>query len=460
MSDDLLQKTKQKLREAGFTTMRSVPRGGVYVFFSFDLVNSTAYKVAFPDKWPLVVIHFYELVQAEITTRFNSTVLWKYVGDEILYYFRVAHIAQLYELLPGLLSALRAVIASLYSFDPRTRQILSVKSAAWIAEANYLPSTSVEQQPSMLRRNIITTVQAHTERAAKDFLGPDIDAGFRISRFVERNRLVVSAHLAGLLFEERENCPEIEKRLKIVSYESLKGVWDGRRYPIVWYEEDWERIEDSFLYDEHLNSDLVAKIRITKVEGQEHELKNIHKVFDDLGKLEELNCVLGLLREQPATIDDEVVEIEVPLHKRSEVHCVAACFDKSGKVLLAKRPSTKKRFPGKWELGCSQLQLGETFEECLKNAYRRDFAAELDLPSNPIPVASFSIEDEGERRRIPGVIFAAFVTNPESVEGAYLREKHTEIRWLDPHSDEVQADDCVPGLLENVRKAWIALQNQ
>jgi hypothetical protein len=80
----------------------------------------------------------------------------------------------------------------------------------------------------------------------RDFLGPEIDAGFRISKFALRRRLVVSAELSCLLFRERAAYTGIEKQLKIVSFQILKGVWTGRHYPIVWYERDWPNIAKTF----------------------------------------------------------------------------------------------------------------------------------------------------------------------------------------------------------------------
>jgi hypothetical protein len=310
----------------------------------------------------------------------------------------------------------------------------------------------------MSKRNMITSISRLTEYTDRDFLGPDIDAGFRIAKFVERKRLLISAHLAGLLHRERASCEQIEKRLKIVSYEVLKGVWDGRRYPIIWYEDDWANVDSSFLYDEHFSSPLIATIRTAlPLTSDEQNLDRIEKIFSDLGRADELNTLYaGLATTVPDSNEENDVEIDIPPHKYSEVHCVAVCFGPDGRVLVGRRPSTKKRFPNCWEFGCGQLQLGETFFDCLKHSYLEDFGAHLELPEHPIPISTFSINDSGEHRKIPGVIFLASILNPHDVEAAFLREKHSEIKWVDPDNCGLLASECVPHFSDNLRIAHSA----
>lgn len=258
----------------------------------------------------------------------------------------------------------------------------------------------------------------------RDFLGPDIDIGFRISKFALRKRLVVSAHLAWLLFHERAACPEIEDQLRIVSLEILKGVWGGRHYSIIWFEKDWTQINDSFLYDEHLSSETVRRIKDGEV-VKNGSLNLIEKVFSDLGKQSELDALVSALNEARPPQGDDLVQIEIPREKYSEVHCVAVCFSPEGKALAARRPGSKKRFPSAFEFGCGQLRLGDSFSDCLRRAYTDDFGAKLKVVDNPHPIGTFIIEDQEEHRKIPGIIFVAEIENPEQVVS---HEKHSEMR--------------------------------
>ena len=87
-----------------------------------------------------------------------------------------------------------------------------------------------------------------------------------------------------------------------------------------------------------------------------------------------------------------------------------------------------------------------------------DFAVDLDLADDPIPVATFKLEDKEERRTIPGIIFAARVKNPDAAAAGSLKEKHSEIKWIP--AEEIRAvrkEEFVPDFIENVERAlaWL-----
>jgi len=136
--------------------------------------------------------------------------------------------------------------------------------------------------------------------------------------------LVVSAELACLLYRERAAYGEIEERLRIVSFQILKGVWGGRNYPIVWYEADWAKINESFVYDEHLTSELAASVQNRS--GQESRLARIEKVFRDLGRSEVMDSLQRAVQDTVSMPRRESVEIEISSDRFAEIHCVAICF--------------------------------------------------------------------------------------------------------------------------------------
>jgi hypothetical protein len=450
-----LERTKQKLEEKRFNISRSSPRDGAYLFFSFDLVNSTRYKALFPSHWPIVATHFYDIVANEMATRFTSARLWKHMGDEILFYKLITSVDDVLCCLPLASEVQMTAIAVLHQVYPQTRPILSLKGSVWIADVEYIvPSDSREVQ--LTKRNLVTGVASLTDALDRDFLGPEIDTGFRLGKYVQHRRIVISAHLAAILYRERARFSEIEDRLKIVAYEELKGVWDGRRYPIIWYEEDWPSIASTFLYDEHLISPIVASVR-RGLDGEENKLRYIERVFSDLGKQDEVEDLQHVISSSHVAVAP-VIEVEIPRDRFAEVHCVAICFDPKGRVLVGKRPARKKRLPGVWEFGCGQLKIGEDFAACLQRTYFEDFGARLAFGTNPPPVATFSLRDTTEHRVIPGIIFAARVLNPAEVAIATIKEKHSEIKWI--AEDElagIRPEEYVPDFLSNVEAARAAI---
>jgi hypothetical protein len=398
-----------------------------------------------------VVTRFYELVAAELSTRLTSAILWKHVGDEVLFYKRVTGNDDLCQCLPAAHSVLAAVISVLHSTYPDTKTILSVKGTVWVATAVAIPPGDIETV-QLLNRNIIISTGRLPDSIDRDFIGPDIDAGFRLSKFVDRSRLIVSAGLACLLFRERGRCKKIDERLKIVAYDKLRGVWDDRYYPIIWYENDWRTVNETFLYDEHITSETIKNIKHGLNDG--NDLKHIEQIFVDLGREQEINELALALEAAKSDVED-TVPIEVPKSKLSEVHCVAVCIADDGRVLVGRRPTTKKRFPNRFEFGCGQLQIGQSFSECLKKSYQEDFHIELDLPDNPIPLSTFIITDKEERRSIPGIIFLAPIKNSHGVSEHFVKEKHSEIRWIDPTKlESLVVDEYIPDFKETIKAAY------
>src|SRR5437762_1050349 len=134
-SNELIERTRASIREQQFTTLLAKPQPGVYLFFSFDLVNSTQFKASRPDHWPVVVTRFYELIIAELTTRVSSAIVWKFIGDEVLFFKQITHRQDLHIALPAAHDALLAAMEVLHKNFPLSRELLAVKGTAWIAEA-------------------------------------------------------------------------------------------------------------------------------------------------------------------------------------------------------------------------------------------------------------------------------------------------------------------------------------
>lgn len=445
-----LERARTNIREQRFTTLSSKPKSGVYLFFSFDLVNSTQFKASHPEEWPVVVRRFYELIINELTTRLSSTIVWKFVGDEVLFFKQILKKQDLYAALPAAHDAQLATIELLHKNFSSSRELLDVKGTIWIAEAQPVQPSDIEKMTAESRNIIVEIGRSPT----RDFLGPEIDVGFRISKFALRRRLVVSAELACILYRTRTQYTPIEEQLKIVSLQTLKGVWSGRHYPIVWFERDWATAAKTLLFDEHLVSDLAAIIK--KGLGEDAALKTIEKVYADLGRNEEIDKLLASIEEACAQPQPEKIEIEIPTHRYAEIHCVAVCISPTGQILVGRRPSTKRRYPSCLEFGCGQLRLGESFGDCLKRAYKDDFGIDLILSAPLVPIRTFEINDKEEHRIIPGIIFFAEIDDPESVKGNFSKEKHSEVLWINPAEVSSFQQKCVPDFEVTISEALAA----
>lgn len=198
----------------------------VRLFISVDLVGSTAFKTrSVKDRqnnrpgppWVDVFKEFYigfplmferRLGELELPEQLRPRLV-KTIGDEVLLQTQISGSNDARRLVRFL-----AVAIVEYKKKNLPNQPLLLKATAWIAGF-----------PINNHR-----VPFEGNGAAEDFIGPSIDAGFRIARSSSPSKLVVSVDLALLLLAGADPLD-----LYFEGTETLKGVLDGRPYPIIWY---------------------------------------------------------------------------------------------------------------------------------------------------------------------------------------------------------------------------------
>jgi isopentenyldiphosphate isomerase len=443
---------------------------GVYLFFSFDLVNSTSFKTYYMDKWQKVFRRFYELIEASLQKQYPSILLWKYIGDEVLLYLKVTDLNQLYDSPLVTTEVIKEVTNIIYKEIPETKKQLFIKATLWIANVCYQNSydtSLVNTNSDNYTNNIIFLSSTGPDWLDKqqniDFLGPDIDLGFRLGEFTQKSKVLISAELAYILYRKasdiesytRTNRYKVQDRLRILSFEELKGIWKGRRYPIIWYNEKWDEdsYKNSYDYDEYLHSPLVDKVK----NGEIQEISIISKIFDDVDKIEEMEKIINIIQKTKHNPRDSKVTYDVPKDRLAEIHCAAICFDKNGRMLIAKRRADKKRLAGLWEFGCGQLRINQTFKECLIENYLKDFNAKLNFPnSNLIAINTYNFTIKEENRVVPGILFLALIENPEEV----TNNNHDAIRWIkEDELSTINENECVENFHWSAKLAFDQFNN-
>lgn len=428
---------------------------GVYFFLSLDLVNSTAYK-ADHSNWKFLARMFYDDARkfwSNHDVNFTPRV-WKYAGDEVLFYAPVRSVLGLQTAVEASYHAVRSVSKTVQSWTAKGRTRLYVKGTCWAAYASYTGPSSDKDLPredtaDSKQRNLIFPIAPGPPESVPilDFLGPEIDAGFRISAGSMKNSLVVSAEVANAI--RREGRRELGNRLRIVEFRELKGVWSGRHYPLVWYREDWSEnaFGEDFEYDDRFRSQLLD----AAYRAQDDSADQLESILQSVGRT-------WLFEALPATSsetesDPDIATIRIP---ELQVHCVAVCFSEFGRVLIAKRKASKSVYPGCWETGCAQLRPGEDFYSAMKRDYLADFGIQLDFSSvtDDGPIANYRFEKDG--RTVPGIIFVAQVKG----EPLLSRSKHEDVRWIEPKElSSLVGDRTVPDLISHVHRAyeqWLA----
>ncbi len=446
-----------------------------FIFYSFDMVNSTQFKTRYPQKWPRLTSGFFEIVERLMADNFIelpkgvTAKRWKYAGDEVLFYQKVTRAEDCDHALPIARKVLDDAIREIQIKDIAA-ELLSIKGAVWCARTvRYKAAageTNDENETGTGKfkefegecRNIVVEYDAENRSQNIDFLGPEVDAGFRVAKLATRGRLLVSADLAYLYWKRRElkdakgrnvmdnihhDYPHygIEDKpndlMKVVAYEKLKGVWDGRSYPIVWFEKEWskERIEETFDYDDSIESPFLKQAsQIDQHLGIE-TLELVYKNRGQLGRMGEFVEAINALDD----INEEAVQ---PKIRRAELHCAPIIISPELKILVAKRPAEKKFLPNCWEFGCGQLDDGQSIEECLKQTCLEDFGMEIDEARSPIPLTTFSFTRDSEMpdKRVPGLTFGVFCKPGQTPK----RKKHAQLEWVDADNlNGISADQRV-----------------
>jgi hypothetical protein len=412
--NDYTENVEQSLKDFSESSSDKSNYEGTYLFFSFDLVNSTAFKNK-ENNWSEIFDQFFAKCKEEMSKLFQFAVTWKLIGDEILFYLRVNSEDELYNSPKNTFTVLTNCISFLNEL-PNTKPFLSIKATIWAANASDSKETSVNK--IIIERDI--------DNEILDFLGTDIDIGFRISKYALNSVLVVEAKLACLLTKlktEMRN-EHISNYMRIVSYEQLKGVWDNRYYPIVWYKDNWTYSNNMFVYDDKYNSDIVQRIESSKGESLE-DVSKLTKIFSDLNKLDRVESLQKniIARKNP-------IQKKIPREKLSELHIVAICVNSKEEILVAKR-TEKDTLPNTWEFGCSQLRINQDFISAINESYHKDFGITLDyIQDDPLPIGAYQFKKAKENNRIvPGIIFVCRIESGE--DDIKLDEsKHSEYRFI------------------------------
>lgn len=425
----------------------------VELFFSFDIVNSSGYKDINYFGWPIVLTKLLRKVQIEVAKDIPEAQLWRVLGDEIVFFVTIKDIEEIYNSIDSIFRILYLFSLSLKSGDffedinkelefkdknlIRDNGIIALQAASWIAIVNDNQKLDIQKYDNIFVKYTLKELQSIYE-----FLGQDIDTGFRIKKETQDRRLVVSMELACILSERTEYL----SRLHIITYKNLKGVWQNGLYPIIWYHDNniygGIEFEDSFYYDETTYSEL-SKEYFYNREREDGDLTSymfkdvnraLHKIMLDKNIKEKIEAIKSLIKE---TDKDELLLENVFEQVFLEMHCVVVCCDVDNrKILIAKR-TQREFFPGLWEFGGAKANTKVHLIESLTKEYTNDFGISIEVvcdenrkDKEPIPIALCQVNKVDKKQK--GVITVAKIINGKNKIKRHIKKfsKHSDIRWI------------------------------
>ncbi|MFN9728857.1 MAG: hypothetical protein ACK59M_00140 [Pseudomonadota bacterium] len=202
----------------------------VALFMSADVVGSTAYKTAAIDADGRALwLEAFDTLFRELPLIFIGQVaaagidydhvprcgVWKVLGDEIIFIGMPANRIE-----AELLSL--AFIRTVAAYDRRIagRTPLRIRGACWAAELG--DRNRIVEIPEMFGGS--------DGRAYEDFLGPDVDIGFRLSPHSVPGRVIASPNLVESLAASGASSP---LRFHLLGTRALKGVCGGHPFPLI-----------------------------------------------------------------------------------------------------------------------------------------------------------------------------------------------------------------------------------
>lgn len=439
----------------------------VHLFFSFDIVNSTMYK-ALTANWPLVIRSLLEDIRTRVhrIDTLIASYLWRVIGDEMIFVLPIQSETVLEDAVDAIFEVTQRISISLRSgrfFDLlegqsiqaseisllKSQNTLSIKAAAWIAVINDKNESPFD--------NIAFDYSASSQnRSIREFLGKDIDAGFRLKEYTQDRRLCISVELAYLLPQKKQI-----KNLEIMDYVRLKGVWNDNLYPIIWYynsevvhtcmremtgQTDEISFAKSFRYDETDKNPMIRKyFSRSNKEKQNNVESNEYKLARSMYTAQKALPKIVLDRNLQPKIDyfkqhltDELFVIQSePYAHPLELHCAVVCCDVyNRKVLITHRGSEHTTNPGKWEFGCAKVGSKDVLVESVVAHYKRAFGLNIELvmdqsrkDQQPIPIAIYELK-KNANNVVKGVILVAKVHHPISPDEFRPEGEHDKIRWI------------------------------
>lgn len=207
-------------------TDQSAPR----LFLSVDMVGSTQFKARFTgedsadwlDTFRTFFTNFPLMLAGQVGFEFlddeGSTPavdVWKVMGDELIFVAQPSSPEEMTAILCALLRTMQLYEDRHYETLP-----LRLKGTAWLADFN---GQNIEID--------IPELSSDDGGQHIDFIGPDIDLGFRLSKYSRPSSLVLSIELVDILLTAQNSGMAA---LYHVGSEILKGVMFGRPYPIFW----------------------------------------------------------------------------------------------------------------------------------------------------------------------------------------------------------------------------------
>lgn len=444
----------EKLRELARKLNNKQAKEKLILFISFDLVNSSSYKTKNYSNWFHVIVNITEKIKNSILKSINKAQLWRTIGDEAVFIVDITNEEQLknavqsvFEILNEKILQIKSgeILDSRFSDDEKkifvAQNELSLKATAWLAPVVETSSSSNNNTIDIYNLMYLYNSNVEEGLPTYEFQGNDIDTGFRLAKFTRDRRLTLSIELAYILSKDQM----VDSKINIITYRSLKGIWNEKIYPIIWYHDSKVaglKLEDSFFYDEYYTDEITkeyidnkyCKVRFNNINTSFQKLRKIAEDRNMLKKIEDLEELLKKNNKSDKLMGG---------NNYLEVHCVAIVVNlKENTVLMFKRAESANKHSGEWEFGFCQIQSGQTFKDNIEKDYKQKYNIKIEVYD---PIKDYNFLKHG--RKIPGIFYIAKLEDYSQIK--LNTDEYQEYKFKD-------IDDFISGNKEKEKEKYVA----
>lgn len=370
----------------------------LFIFLSLDLCNSTKMKDITPN-WTEVITHLYNTKSPLINMD-----LWKFIGDEVVFYAPYVGINELVNLIISSYEKIESLENELTEIaktsNPQIK--IEIKGTLWLS---YVSDNS-------------KTVNIRI-REFNEFIGKQIDEGFRMSVYSSSSKLLLDPKIVFILLtlfsidateissnsayehfaknflenmdpelkvactnklkelvnglDPRKKISKIIEGIYFVQYEYLKGIWGEAPYPIFWYFDQYEKLK----YHEAINGGPVSILYHQSEKYYENPdhfqdqfryySRNLFQLYSIVHADKEIIEILKVI----ANTEYESIPFS---NGTAQLYYSIACV-KDNKVLIAKRGLKRKHLRGVWEFGFkkhSSININDNIRNFCKDEFNLD----------------------------------------------------------------------------------------
>lgn len=464
-TNSLLSKISEVIPQSHTPNTEKPTEEGIYLFFSLDLSNSTQFKAEHPTLWAFVISSFYEAVNFKLVTYQTALQQWKLIGDEVLLYKEVVDGESIYEDVKSVYIALQDIIERMIANTSKNiseilskkcnhpcdqtddveyaiRSTLGIKATAWIAQC-------CDPSHKGRIRNIIyengPSTTGSSRDIPRDFLGPDIDEGFRLCKFAVKNQMVVSPLLAHIIYKLSQSDQDkqlvIENNFHITSFEQLKGIWQSRAVPIVMYCPDFKNLFDRIEYDQ-IDLPTYSNIRHTSLKeflsNSRYNVSYLEKIFDNLARSAEIKSLI-----------ERIENLQKPsgptLLSSFELHIACAVVTADHKLLIHVHEKRGLEFGG---FHFYSGQYYSNWNDFCHASYQTKYNLSISVDDQPVPINTYCYTKSKNNTALGIIIPAHF-----SGDIAELPSDWEAVGLQDLQRLEADQSQCVDHFFENAKKA-------